>query len=91
MQEVPWVVLLLMSRHSGPGATIPPDDQRCEALVVGHPSWNWEWMRVDHRCPKVACQSREVDREIVSVCHVHARARSVRKWRGDSDERCQDR
>jgi hypothetical protein len=61
-----------MSRHSGPHYTAP-DDERCEALVPGHPDYNWRWMRVDHRCPRRANQGR--DGHI--VCFQHAAAKTV--------------
>lgn len=61
-----------MTRHSGP-EYVAPDDERCEALVKGQPSWNFEWMRHDHRCPRRANQMRG----LISVCHVHARAKRI--------------
>lgn len=61
-----------MSYHSGPEYTAP-DDQRCEALVKGHPSWHYEWVKVDHRCPKTANQMRGQ----LAVCHLHAKAKTV--------------
>ncbi len=63
-----------MSFDSGPEYTAP-DEQRCDALVRGHPSWTFIWMRSDHRCPKTANQSRAGK----SVCHAHARAKQV-EW-----------
>ncbi len=62
--------------HSGPEFTAP-DDQRCEALVPGHPSWYQEYTRHNHRCHKTAQQSRGG----MVVCHVHARAREVTHYR----------
>jgi len=57
-----------MSRHSGPEYTAP-DEVRCQALVKGHPSWHWEWLRVDHQCPKRANQMRAGH----LVCYLHAK------------------
>jgi hypothetical protein len=80
-----------VSHHKGPDFRLPPDDQRCEAIVQGHPSYNWEWMRVDHRCPRRANQGR-VGR---MVCHIHARAKEVRfndvQSAGDNVHRCGER
>jgi hypothetical protein len=62
-----------MSRHDGPDFFVP-DDERCEAIVKGMPSYSYEWMRHDHRCPRKANQSRGP----YTVCHIHARAKQVR-------------
>lgn len=70
-----------MTRHSGPEG-VAPDDERCEALVKGHLGWNFEWMRHDHRCPRRANQMRG----LISVCHVHARAKRVTSFRNPSTE-----
>lgn len=61
-----------MSRNSGPEYTAP-NDQRCEVLVKGQPSYSFEWMRHDHRCPKTANQMRGPK----AVCHLHAKAKRV--------------
>lgn len=61
-----------MSNHYGPEG-LAPDEVRCEALVRGHKGWNWQWCKVDHRCPKRANQMRGA----FSVCHIHARAKKV--------------
>lgn len=61
-----------MSRHSGPEYTAP-DDIRCEAIVKGHPSYHWEWVRKDHRCPKKANQMRAG----YAVCYQHATVKNV--------------
>jgi hypothetical protein len=53
------------------------EDLRCEALVKGHPSWNFEWAKVDHRCPKVANQMRGE----LAVCHLHGKAKEIRSYR----------
>lgn len=45
-----------------------PGDIRCQAIVPGHPSWNFEWMRHDHQCPRKANQMRGPYR----VCYQHA-------------------
>lgn len=55
---------------------VAPDDQRCEALVRGHPSWTFDWQRVDHRCPKRANQGRAGR----IVCHIHARSKQITWW-----------
>lgn len=65
-----------MSGHIGPEYTAP-SSQRCEALVKGKPSWHWEWVKVDHRCPKTANQMRAG----IAVCHIHARAKQVKRWK----------
>ena len=62
-----------MSQHSGPHWDVVTDDQRCEAIVKGMPSYHWEWMRVDHRCPRRANQGRAGH----MVCHIHGRAKQV--------------
>jgi hypothetical protein len=64
-----------MSRHDGPDFYVP-EDQRCEALVAGHRSWHWKWLRVDHRCPRRANQMRAG----LAVCHIHGRSKQVRPW-----------
>jgi hypothetical protein len=71
-----------VSRHSGPHFTLPPDDQRCDAVVRGIPSYNWKWQRVDHRCPRRASQTRGVpgSLDIMAVCHAHARSRTVQHY-----------
>lgn len=46
-----------MSYHARP-EYIAPDEQRCGALVPGHPSWAYDWAKVDHQCPKTANQMR---------------------------------
>ena len=69
-----------MSQHSGPHHRLPPDDQRCEALVPGHPSYNWEWMRYDHRCPRKANQARSGR----SVCYQHGAMKKVQFINGGS-------
>lgn len=61
-----------MSYHSRP-EFVAPTDQRCEALVKGRLSFHYEWMRVDHQCPRRANQMRGT----LSVCHIHARAKRV--------------
>jgi hypothetical protein len=66
----------MVTRHSGPESEVP-DDQRCEALVKGHPAWVFEWMKVDHRCPKRANQCRSGR----AVCHIHARSKTIAWWR----------
>lgn len=68
-----------MSRHSGPHFTVPPDDQRCEAMVRGIPSYNFEWQRLDHRCPRRANQTRGLpfSVETIAVCHAHARSKTI--------------
>jgi len=75
-----------MSRHSGPHFTLPPDGQRCEALVKGHPSYHWEWMRTDHRCPRKACQTRGLsfDVRVISVCYQHAKSKAIEEWKDDN-------
>lgn len=45
-----------------------PGDIRCQAIVPGHPSWHFEWMRHDHQCPRKANQMRGPYR----VCYQHA-------------------
>lgn len=65
-----------MSFHSGPEGQAP-DDQRCEALVKGHPSWFYEWANADHRCPKRANQMRGDH----AVCHLHAKAKTLTAWK----------
>jgi hypothetical protein len=62
-----------VSRHSGPDFTVPPDDQRCEALVKGKSAPYFEWQREDHRCPRRAVQCRGP----IAVCPGHARAKFV--------------
>jgi len=64
-----------MSRHSGP-EYVAPDDIRCDAIVKGHPSYNWDWLKIDHRCPRKANQMRGLH----SACYQHAEAKNV-KWR----------
>lgn len=66
-----------MTIHSGPHFNVPPDDQRCEALVKGQPSYVFEWMKHDHRCPRRANQMRGT----IAVCHQHARARNVQEFK----------
>jgi len=61
-----------MSRHRGPDFFVP-EEERCEAIVKGVPSYHWQWMRIDHRCPRKANQSRGFH----VVCHIHARAKQV--------------
>lgn len=61
-----------MSKHSGPEYTAPAE-QRCEALVRGHPSWHFEWVRYDHQCPRRANQARGGH----LVCYQHAAAKNV--------------
>lgn len=67
-----------VSGHAGPEYTAP-DDQRCEALVRGQPGWNWAWVKVNHRCPKTANQMRAG----IAVCHLHAKAKTVEKFRAE--------
>lgn len=55
---------------------VAPDDQRCQALVKGQPSYVFAWMKVDHQCPKTANQMRGH----IAVCHLHARAKNVTMW-----------
>lgn len=55
-----------------------PDDQRCEALVTGQPSYNFEWMRHDHRCPRKANQMRGQ----MAVCYQHARSKNLKRFAG---------
>jgi hypothetical protein len=56
-----------------------PDDIRCEAVVKGHPNYNFEWMRYDHRCPRRANQMRGQ----FMVCFQHAAMKNpkFRDWR----------
>lgn len=61
-----------MSYHSGP-EYVAPDDLRCMALVKGQPSWVFEWMKHDHRCPRKANQMRGQ----LAVCYQHAQAKVV--------------
>jgi hypothetical protein len=58
---------------------VPPDDQRCEALVAGIPSYNFEWQRLDHRCPRRANQGRAGR----AVCYSHAKAKRLRFYTGE--------
>lgn len=63
-----------MSRHSGPDLTVPPDNQRCEALVKGKKSmYSYDWQREDHRCPRPSNQGRDGR----MVCHIHGRSKKV--------------
>lgn len=64
-----------MSFHSGPEG-VPPDDQRCEALVRGKSGLFYEWTKHDHRCAKRANQSRGS----LAVCHIHARTKVLERW-----------
>jgi hypothetical protein len=64
-----------VSRHEGPDFRVVPDDQRCEAMVRGVKSHNFEWQRVDHRCPREANQGRAGR----MVCHIHGRSKRV-EW-----------
>lgn len=66
-----------MSRHSGP-EFVAPNDIRCEAIVKGHPSWNWQWCRVDHQCPRKANQMRGLHK----VCYQHAEVKNVKYKEG---------
>lgn len=63
-----------MSQHSGPHFRVVPDDERCEAIVLGIAHCYWEWQRVDHRCPRRANQGRAGR----MVCHLHAKAKEVK-------------
>lgn len=66
-----------MTQHSGPDFKVPEQGDRCQAIVKGQPNWNWQWMRVDHQCPKTANQGRDGK----LVCHVHARAKTIYRYR----------
>jgi hypothetical protein len=66
-----------VTNHRGP-ESVAPGDARCEALVKGKPYYVFEWMKVDHRCPKRACQMRGP----IAVCHLHARSKAVEKFEG---------
>jgi hypothetical protein len=46
---------------------------QCEAVVPGHPTWAYEWVRVDHQCPRRANQGREGR----LVCWQHAQAKQI--------------
>jgi hypothetical protein len=69
-----------VTRHSGPDFEVPPDDQRCEALIRGKTksaALGWQWMMVDHRCPRRANQTR-MGR---SVCWQHGAVKTRKlKW-----------
>ncbi len=53
-----------------------PAEDRCVATVPGHPGYNFEWMRHDHRCPRRANQMRGPH----AVCFQHAKAKEIRPW-----------
>jgi hypothetical protein len=57
---------------------VAPDDERCEALVRGHPGWNPP-ADSDHRCPRRANQMRGLsfDTRVIRVCYQHAKAEQV--------------
>lgn len=61
-----------MTFHSGPEYEAP-DEVRCEALVKGHPTWNFEWVKHDHRCPRKANQMRGQRQ----VCWQHAKMKEA--------------
>lgn len=61
-----------MTHHTGPEYTAP-NEQRCEALVKGQPSWVFKWMQVDHRCPRKANQMRGQ----LAVCYQHANSKKL--------------
>lgn len=64
-----------MTKHSGP-ESVAPDDQRCEALVKGKPNYTFDWMKVDHRCPRRANQMRGP----IACCYQHARMETVVRY-----------
>lgn len=61
-----------MTFHSGPEYAAP-DKDRCEAVVLGRSS-RYDWIKIDHCCPRKANQMRGSH----LVCWQHAKMREIR-------------